>query len=225
MTSFKSNKIFLDSETVAEQLRNARQNKDIKLEDASKKLNINHKHLEALEKGDLNNLPSGVYGKNFLREYAIFLGLNYKDLFKLFEKELNIKQKEDESKIFSRQITKARHFLATPKIIKNIIIALIVLSCFLYLGYAIKNIVSPPNLIINTPQENTITNKKMIRIEGSTEKEAQIMINGESVLSDVEGYFNKEIDLKNGINIITITSKKKYSKENTIQRQILVKDD
>ena len=74
MNLFKSNKIYLDSETVSEQLRSSRQAKKLKLSFIAKKLNINEKYLAALEKGEYKELPHGVYGKNFLREYALFLG-------------------------------------------------------------------------------------------------------------------------------------------------------
>ena len=40
MKFFKSNKIYLDSETVAEQLRSARQTKNLKLEAVAKKINV-----------------------------------------------------------------------------------------------------------------------------------------------------------------------------------------
>ena len=77
MLKFKSNKILLDSETVAERLRGARQAKNIKLEEAAKKLNISYKYLRALERGEYDKLPAGVYGKNFLREYAFFFGFSH----------------------------------------------------------------------------------------------------------------------------------------------------
>lgn len=221
---FKSNKIFLDIETVAEQFRSVRQEKELKIEEVAKRLNINKKYLEALEKGNFNELPTGVYGKNFLREYSLFLGLDYKELDKIFQKELSTEKKLLQKDLFSRQVAHIRYFLATPKIIKNIIIASVVIICFIYLGVAIKDATSPPALFIESPLENIIINDRTINIIGATEAEAQILVNGQHVLSDTEGNFFKKIDLKNGINIITITAKKKYGRENTIKRQILVKN-
>lgn len=225
MTSFVANKIFLESETASEQIKKARLEKNLSIKEISQKLKIDVKYLEALEKGEIEKIPSGVYSKNFLKEYCIFLGINYKRVFGVFEKELATKQRRDQKEIFSRQITTAGNFLIVPKLIKNIIIGLAVVGCFFYLGYAIKNIVSPPLLIIKNPEENAIVNKKTVEVSGLTEKEAEIAINGERVLSDVEGYFNKEINLKEGINTIIITAKKKHGKESVVQRQILVKEE
>jgi transcriptional regulator with XRE-family HTH domain len=222
---FQSNKIFLDSETVAEQLRSARQSKGLKIEDVAQKLNISKKYLEALEKGNLNELPTGVYGKNFLREYSLFLGLDYNELINTYQKELDIGGKSPQKELFSRQVAKVRYFLTTPKIIKNFIIAIVVIVCFAYLGFAIKKIISPPYLFVENPYENLITNDKTISINGIAEAESQILINGKHVLSDATGRFAETVNLKDGINIITITAKKKYGRENTVNRQILVKEE
>ncbi len=222
MVFFTSTKIFLDSETVAEQLRSTRQAKSLKLKDAAEKLNINYKYLEALEKGNLDELPSGVYGKNFLREYAIFLGLDADELIKIFTRESKNGRSEKHN-LFSRQIAPKRYFLAIPKITRNILITTIVITCLFYLGWRLNKIVAPPRLVIESPAENLITGEKSINVTGATEVEMQIIINGEQTLSDKEGNFFKTVNLKNGINVITITAKKKYGRENTAVRQVLVK--
>ena len=121
MNIFKSNKIYLDGETVAEQLRSARQAKNLQLKQVAKKLNINYNYLKALEKGEYNKLPHGVYGKNFLREYALFLGLDYGRLGKDYEAEINVAEPKKPRELFSKQVIKGRYLWAWPKIIKNIL--------------------------------------------------------------------------------------------------------
>ena len=224
MNFFKSNKIYLDSETVAEQLRSSRQAKNLKLKEVAKKLNINEKYLSILEKGDYLKLPHGVYGKNFLREYALFLGLDYKRLIKDYDAEINILEPKRQKEIFSKQVIRGRYLWAVPKIIRNIVIFLVISVCFIYLGYRVDKIISPPLLLVSYPSLDLITSQTSILISGKTEAEANLMINGESVLSDKNGDFSQLINLKNGLNLITITANKKYSRSNTILRQILVKE-
>ncbi len=224
MNQFRANRILLDSETVAEQLRSARREKNLKLEDAARKLNIGQKYLEALEKGDFGKLPTGVYGKNFLREYSVFLGLDYNELEKIFQKELDAAGSSPRHKLFSRQVAKTRYFLAMPKIIKNFIISIVVVTCFIYLALAVKAIVSPPYLLITSPRENFATKEKTINIAGVAEAESQIAINGKQALTDENGNFSETVSLRNGINVITITAKKRYGREKIIKRQVLVKE-
>lgn len=221
MVSFTTNKIFLDAETVSEQLRRTRQDRNLKLTEVAKKLSIKEAYLEALEKNEFWKLPKGVYGKNFLREYAIFLGLNYKELLENFDRETVDKEKE--KNLFSTQVVKNSNFLAMPRIARNLVIAIVVLACFVYLGYRLNKIVSPPSLTIDSPQENLITGEKEIEVKGVSEAETQIVINGELVLADSQGSFLKRVDLKNGINTITVMAKKKYGRANIVERQILVK--
>lgn len=225
MTNFKSNNISLGNESVAEQLSKVRQEKKLKLKEIAKKLNINYKYLKALEKGEYNKLPTGVYGKNFLREYALFLGLDSNELVEIFKQEINIQQNPEQQQLFSKQRVKKREFLAVPKIIKSIVIVIITVVFFIYLGISLKKIISPPNLLIYSPLEDVTTEKKSISVIGQTDPEAQIVINGEQILSNINGEFSKTINLKNGINIITITACKKYGRDNTIVRQVLVKDE
>ena len=223
MNLFKSNKIYLDSETVAEQLRSARQAKKLKLRQIAKKLNINEKYLTALEKGEYEQLPHGVYGKNFLREYALFLGLDYKTLARDYETEINFLELKGQKDLFSKQVVKARYLLAMLKIFKSILIFLIISVCFIYLGYRVNKIISPPLLVISQPAANLITNQTALRVAGRTEAEASLTINGQTVLFDKNGDFSQTIRLKNGINIITIIASKKHGRANTVIRQILVK--
>ncbi|MFA6306562.1 MAG: helix-turn-helix domain-containing protein [Patescibacteria group bacterium] len=223
MSLFKSNKIYLDSEMVSEQLRSARQAKKLKLSQIAKKLNINEKYLTALEKGEYDQLPHGVYGKNFLREYALFLGLDYKKLAEDYETETNIIEPKRQKELFSKQVVKKRYLLAMPKILKNVLIFLIICVCFIYLGYRVNKIISPPLLIINSPAADLITGQTSLQITGQTEAEASLTINGQTVLTDKNGGFSQTISLKNGINIITITANKKQGRGSTVIRQVLVK--
>ncbi len=224
MPIFKHNKIFLDSETVSEQLRRARQSRGLKAEKVAERLNINPKYIEALEKGEFDKLPKGIYAQNFLREYALFLNLDYDDLKKIFKKELQLGEETTSKQLFSRQVAKRRYFWTTPKIIRNSVIFVIVFVCFIYLGLAMKKNFSRPSLYIESPAENMVTSQKTIEINGQTEAESQIIINGEPILSDSAGRFTEKVNLKEGVNIITITAKRKYGRENTVERQILVKE-
>jgi cytoskeletal protein RodZ len=208
---------------VSEQLRSARQAKKLKLSQIAKKLNINEKYLTALEKGEYDQLPHGVYGKNFLREYALFLGLDYKKLAEDYETETNIIEPKRQKELFSKQVVKKRYLLAMPKILKNVLIFLIICVCFIYLGYRVNKIISPPLLIINSPAADLITGQTSLQITGQTEAEASLTINGQTVLTDKNGGFSQTISLKNGINIITITANKKQGRGSTVIRQVLVK--
>lgn len=227
MNEFKPTKILSAREAIAEQLRQRRQEKNLRIEDITKELNIKCEYLEALEKGEYNKLPAGIYGKNFLEEYAIFLGLKHKELMKDYQTEENITLTEKNKHIFSQPITKKRDFLIFPKIIKNSIIIIIAFVCLFYLGFCLKKIISPPMLEIMEPKNNLSTNNNFVIVSGKTESEAEVSINGEIISlkeNGGESFFDEKINLKTGLNVITITAKKKYGREIKIERQILASE-
>lgn len=222
MNPFRKKKILLEADALSGELRTAREKKGLKLEEAAAKLNINPAYLEALEKGRFDRLPQGVYGKNFLREYAQFLGLDAEELVKIFAVYNSPTQKGQQKELFAKQVAKAHYFLTLPKIIKGVLLLLVVAACLYYLNFRLQKIVAPPRLFLNNPQENLVTKKNSIEVAGFTEPEAQILVNGEVALGDTNGYFSQTVSLKNGLNTITVTAQKKYGRKNTIVRQIMV---
>ncbi len=225
MNDFTSTNISQNSEIISQELRRARITKNISIARAAQKTRINQKYLELLESGNFSQLPSGIYGKNFLREYAIFLGLDANSLIDLYEDEVGLNSRKKTEKFFSKKIPKINYSLNIHKITKGLVIAITVAICLLYLGFYLQKIVAAPKLIIAQPINNLTTAENVINIIGITEPEAKITINDETILANDDGSFKKEINLKNGINIINIVSQKKYSKKSEIIRQIFVESE
>ena len=218
MTAFTPKKL-APEEGLGERLRQARSLKKLNLAEAAAKTKIRIEYLMALEEERFDRLPAGLYGKNFLKEYAGFLGLDTKKIIQEFENELAYSQKDDP---FSQKVVKKNKFIIFPKVIRGLLIFLAIAICLIYLTFYLRKVASPPELIIIDPAENLITNNSSITIHGQTEKEAEITINGEIVLNNNDGEFYQLINLKKGQNNIIIKAKKKYSREEIITRQILV---
>ena len=64
-----------------ESLRKARTSQSRSLEDLASYTKIHRRHLEAIEAGNISQLPQGPYIKAFLREYARALGLSVPAIF------------------------------------------------------------------------------------------------------------------------------------------------
>lgn len=223
MSFFERTPILLDGETVAEQLRRARQAKELKLEDVARRLKIRFSYLNALEKGDYHILPQGVYRLNFLREYGHFLGLDSQRLIQQFDRETKVKT-ASEGQLFDRQVVSKRHLVALPHLVRNAIIGVLIVGCLVYVGLLLQRIFKPPFLVINYPPDNFITSETKLVITGQSEPETEIKINGEAVLADNQGVFEREIYLQTGFNTIVVSSEKKYSREAVITKQVLVKN-
>lgn len=83
--------------SLGEQLRTARESKNISLEDASNDVKISKRYLKALEDGDYSEFPAQTYIKGFLTNYAKYLGLDPKTILGQYSKLMLPQDDETES--------------------------------------------------------------------------------------------------------------------------------
>jgi len=221
MTAFTARQVLSEYKSIGDQLRFTRTQKGWSIEDVSRHLKVKPEYVRALEEEDYNLLPGGIYGKIFLKKYVSLLGLDYKNIGKNFVRERNIYQSEEDD-VFSKKVIKRHKLIVFPKVFRNLLIVLAVLACVLYLGIYLKKITAAPNLVLIRPASNQVQKELSIDIMGETEPESEVAINGQTVLIDKSGGFAQTIILKKGVNIIVVKAKKKYSREQTVTRQILV---
>lgn len=201
-------------------LKAARELRQINIEAAAHRLNIRLEYLLAIEEDRFDHLPAGLYSKNYIKEYAALVGLPANEIKKWLSENLEIINQTNDP--FSQKVVRRQEFIVFPKLIKNLILIFIFLACLLYLGFYFKKIVFPPQLIVYQPDKNLKISENFIEIKGTTEPEAELNINGETILNTNQGNFSTVVNLKKGVNNIVITAKKKYSGEASVLRQILV---
>jgi cytoskeletal protein RodZ len=224
MTWFTSNKIFLDKESVAQQLLTTRVKKGYQLEEITKVINVNLRYLRAMEEGDYAILPAGIYGLNYLREYANFLDLDYEKLINKFKAEQQIYQSSDQRHLFARQTVNRKYFVAAPNVVKYSSIVFIAFCSLIYLWFLIQNIFVAPDLKIISPIQGLISGRSRIVVSGQTEPETEILINERQAIVSDKGEFSEELNLKPGVNTIVVTAQKAAKKKNTIIREVLFKE-
>ena len=218
MSAFIPKPLFRE-ENFGEKLRQIRLLKNKRIEDLARSLGIRRDYLLALEEGRLEDLPSGLYGKSFLKKYAQSLGMPAKEIARYFDEFPDDNRENDP---FSQKVVKKKEFIIFPRLLRNILIGVAILACLAYLVFYFHRAIRPPKLEIFYPQTNLLSSDISLTVSGQTEPETEVKINGALVLIDKEGNFNQKINLKKGLNTLTISAKKKYSRENLELRQILV---
>ena len=73
--------------SLPDRLAAARERKGVDLIRAERDTKIRVRYLSALEQGDYRDLPGAVYTKGFLRNYAIYLGLDPEDVLRQWRRE------------------------------------------------------------------------------------------------------------------------------------------
>jgi len=211
----------IKNKTVGEILSETRREQNLSLEEVADTTHLRLPHLVALEAGDYENLPGGVYSEKILEAYANFLNLDLTGLKKIFEKE-NSTSKRVKKNAFLQKIS-SKNFIVTPRLIEISVAAVFVILLLVYLGFEINNIFSAPNLSLLSPENNLTTENPTITVSGYTEKEVNVKINDQTIQTDAAGNFKETISLKTGLNIIKISAAKKRSRENVIYRQVILK--
>ncbi|RBW69910.1 helix-turn-helix domain-containing protein [Bacillus taeanensis] len=75
-------------------LKEAREEKQLTLEVLQERTKIQKRYLEAIERGDFNQLPGSFYTRAFVKSYADAVGLNSEELFREYESILPKSNKE-----------------------------------------------------------------------------------------------------------------------------------
>lgn len=217
-------------ETLGEKLKRHRLEAGYTINQVGKLMRLSPRYIELIESDAFDCLPPGVYIKKFLENYANFLNLNSETVIYLYNQEiaLNEKLKKDDSKSLLKKDNiwqKLYKFILSPITLRYFFSSIVILTVLFYLGLSINKIFLPPELIIKNPEKPIIKIKESnITIEGITEKEVDLTINGKQVLCDQNGNFVLNIDLQQGLNLITISAKKKHSQPHIEYRQIFVEN-
>lgn len=96
-------------ESIGNRLQETRERLGISLEEAERSTRIRRHHLEAIERGDFEMLPSAVQARGFLRNYAEFLGLEAHDVLLDYADKI-------QSKHVKREITAYREPQTRPSV-------------------------------------------------------------------------------------------------------------
>lgn len=204
-------------------LKELRQKKDVSLEVLSKKTKLSKKYLKALEECRFDDLPPAtIYKKNFVKCYVKALGINPEPFLKQYIEEEVVEDKKDEP--LKKEI-KNSPLLYLPAVFKFTAIISIIFLAVGYLGLQVKQILEPPELAIYSPKDGFITENNFITIQGQTEKEALITINGQEIINNEKGEFKENINLNPGINNIVISAQKKHGKKTTETRHVILKEN
>ena len=203
--------------TAGEILKEERTKKGVSLEEVETATKIRKKTLSALESGDWGSVPP-TFIKGLLKNYADFLGIDEKRVLAFFRREYDEK-KSTNPKLFSSE---KRKFYLTPTFVSISLISILVIAVSWYLFSQYQSFTAAPKLEIVEPSDNTKTSSKEVSVIGQTWSDSEVKINGETVQISPSGTFSVSVGLKEGINVLVISSANKFGKITTVKRTIVV---
>ena len=201
--------------TTSEVFSSQRRVKKYSLEKIARDLRIKKEYLEALEKGEWQNLPEPPFVKGFIKSYAAYLGLDTNHMIALYRREYD--EKKYPSKIVTRRPKK---IVLTYNRLLAIAIFLVIFTFIGYLTGQYLSLLSAPKLEIYSPKDDSTTSIPYVVISGQTQKDVQVAIEGMFVPIDGEGNFSYQLELEDGQNIIEIIASKRLSPKSKATRTI-----
>jgi hypothetical protein len=203
--------------TVGEMLQAAREKKGVDLYRAERDTKIRARHLAALESGDYTELPGSVYTKGFLRNYALYLGLDPEELLGRWRAEQDYGRRGEPVDVTAppQPISEPhRGFTFTPGIAIAAVLSVIVLLFAGYIGLQLVRFAQVPDVTLQGDRVmNLAPDARTVVLRGTAGPRAIINIsgaNGEIVRTtsadDTGGWF-VELDVSKGQNDFTLVAR------------------
>lgn len=210
-------------ETLGQQLRRLRESMRLDTATVATHLHIRREYIEAIEASDYRHLPSKVFVKNYVRQYAKLLQLNWATIEKLLEEELHVYERTPNIPTLKRHLTKRP--LRAIQVTAVIGVIFLVVTVTAYFSFEISNIIQPPALTVAPLPTAVPAVQQTITITGQTIPEAIVSINDQEIPVETNGAFSQIMSLQAGNNVFKISSKTKRSKPNIQYLQIYVENN
>lgn len=202
-------------------LKEARAERGWTLAEVAQKTRLPLSYLEAIEAGKFSKLPPAIaFRRAYIKEYALTVGLTAESCLEQLISEAGLA--DVPAKHPPKHISYSP-FASLSIALRN---SLMIGVAGLFAGYLlwqVKGVLQPPRLELFAPLEGEIINQLSMPLQGQTDPEVALSVNGESIMVNEKGQFAATIDIAPGLNTLTIQALKKHGKTTTIIRHVVAR--
>jgi cytoskeletal protein RodZ len=201
--------------SLPERLYSARERKGVDLYRAERDTKIRARYLGALERGDYKDLPGAVYTKGFLRNYALYLGLDPEEVLTQWRRERGDAKDQAPVIVAPRPIAAPRQGLTfSPGIVVVALLTVIVIGFGAYLGVQVLRFSKPPTIsvtdpavaVINVDDSTTTYTLRGVTLPGATVSVATPGRDPYQVTAGSDGDWSTDVDLRRGRNQFDVSA-------------------
>ena len=202
--------------SLPDRLAAARERKGVDLVRAERDTKIRIRYLSALKRSDYRELPDAVYTKGFLRNYAIYLGLDPEDVLRQWRRERGEQTAPEAVIVPPRPLDEpTRPLRFSPSVVVAALMTAGVVLFFVYLGSQLLRYSRPPELTVTNPATAVLTvaeDATTYRLAGTTSAGSIVTVTapGRAELSTTaqsSGAWSIQVDLRRGQNRFQITAR------------------
>lgn len=203
--------------SLPERLVAARERKGVDLYRAERDTKIRSRYLAALEHGEYGELPGSVYTKGFLRNYALYLGLDPEDVIRQWKRE-----RGDASAATAPVLAVPKPLAAprqgltfSPVVVVAALLTVLIGVFAVYMGVQLIRFAKPPTLAVTNPAEAVIEvpdDATTFTLRGSSIPGATVSVKDAArdqpyrVTADPAGRWSAAVDLRRGRNQFDINA-------------------
>jgi cytoskeletal protein RodZ len=197
--------------SLPERLLAARERKGVDLFRAERETKIRMKYLAALEQGDYAELPGAVYTKGFLRNYALYLGLDPEDVTRQWKRERgDLSIPAEPALAVPKPLAAPRQGLTfSPVLIVAALLTVLIAVFAVYIGVQLVRFSKPPTLTVTSPAQAVLAvaeDATTYTLRGTSIPNATITVTAAGrdqpyiVSADASGRWSTDVDLRRGRN-------------------------
>ncbi len=203
--------------SLPERLLAAREHKGVDLYRAERDTKIRARYLQAIEHGEYRELPGAVYTKGFLRNYALYLGLDPEDVLRQWKRE------RGDAAIPAEPVLAVPKPLAAPRqgltfspvVVVAALLTVLIGVFAVYIGIQLVRFAKPPTLAVTNPSQAVIAvpeESKTYTLRGTSIAGATVTITAAGrdqpyrVSADASGRWSADVDLRRGRNQFDINA-------------------
>jgi len=167
-------------------LRSKRRSRGLSMKKVAEELRIKEKYIKAMERDELDQLPTPAHQKIFVKTYAEFLGVDFEKLKKNFEFE------KEKAVVIAKQPQEGSTFL--PVLAGLVIGAICVLAFSAHISRQGSNLleaevpsqgVTAETSSVSVPEETPLVEKMTLRLEGKEDSWIQVMADNDTLFNGV----------------------------------------
>jgi len=201
--------------TLPERLLAAREEKGVDLYRAERDTKIRARYLAALERGDWRELPGSVYTKGFLRNYALYLGLDPDDILIQWRAERGDNPPTEPVIVVPHAVAAPRQgFTFSPGMLAAALLVIGVVAFAAYLAVQLLRFAKPPSISVTDPSSavsEVDESTTSYTLRGTSQAGASIVITTpgrdvQRVNAGPDGTWSADIDLRRGRNEFDVTA-------------------
>jgi len=192
-----------------------RRRKGVTFAQAERETKIRGRYLAALERGDYWDLPGSVYTKGFLRNYAVYLGLDPDEVLSQWRVEHGRPRDPAPLIAIPRPLEAPRKgFTFSRGIVVVVLLAIVVVGFGAYLGVQVLRFAKPPTISVSDPATAVLDvaeSTTAYRLRGVSVPGALVSIDAPGrdpyqVTAGSDGAWTADVDLRRGRNQFDVSS-------------------